>query len=174
MTLLTDLRKMLTDYGLMLEVCIDPTVVHICPLYPFQTGFCIWLRIYFHELLLHPTYIKQFELQCVTGDKVINTSSTVMTKVFWANWVSSKWAHHGIIQVSSLWVWCQLTPSLAIKEEKRKQEKQIEEKLLLAGVSNTIGIAVNGISRLQKAHRNWFWKSELNDLHFLYTFQVTV
>ena len=30
----------------------------------------------------------------------------------WANWVSSKLAHLGIIQVSSLWVWCQLTPSL--------------------------------------------------------------
>ena len=28
----------------------------------------------------------------------------------WANWVSSKWAYK-IIQVSSLWVWCLLTPS---------------------------------------------------------------
>ena len=30
----------------------------------------------------------------------------------WANWVSSKWAHREMIQVSSLWVWCWLAPSM--------------------------------------------------------------
>ena len=41
----------------------------------------IWWRIYCHDLSLHLTNIKLFEIQGLTGDKAIYTSSTAMTKV---------------------------------------------------------------------------------------------
>ena len=46
---------------------------------------------------------------CVANSQTAHSKLTVrvyLVSTLWANWVSSKWGHLEIIQVSSEWVWC--------------------------------------------------------------------